>query len=147
MSCAHFITQPACVLTRTTTVAQAVEHLSSNGFSPLPVVDEDGKLAGIFGPCQLATLMLPVGARLAGDSFDLSFVSEQFVDLRERLAAVSGTVGAHLAEHTPIRLTTSVDEVLLRLHRGETFLVAVDDDRRIAGVLTASAMLAQVLGG
>jgi CBS domain-containing protein len=147
MSCANFITQPACVLPDNTAIAEAVAKLSAAGFSPLPVVDGDGRLAGIFGPRQLATLMLPMGARLAGDTFDLGFVSEPLADLRARLAATQDGVRSYLGEHLPIHPTTSVDEVLLRLHRGESFLVVVDDDRRVVGVVTADRALAYVLEG
>lgn len=148
MTCAPFITQPATVLGGGDTVAAAVESLAANNFKPLPVVDGDRRLVGVFGPSDLATLLLPMGARLAGDSFDIGFVSEPLAQLRERLAAAGpARLGDHAGAHEPVRLATSVDEVLLRMHRGETFLVAVDDDGRLAGVITAATVLAQVVEG
>lgn len=148
MTCAPMISQPRAVLGMDEPVAQAVRVLAANDFVPLPVVDGDRRLVGIFGPSQLATLLLPMGARLAGDSFDLGFVSEPPADLRERLAGTDqARLADHMAEHQPIHPQTSLDEALLRMHRGETFLVAVDDAGRLAGVLTAAAILSPIVEG
>lgn len=148
MTCASFIAQPGAVLDRDEPVAQAARLLAANNFQPLPVVDGDRRLVGLFGPCQLATLLLPMGARLGGESFDLGFVSETLAALQERLAAVAqDKVGAHMAAHLPVRAKTSLDEALLRMHRGETVLAAVDDDGRLLGMVSAAAVLAPLAEG
>ncbi|HLO76440.1 MAG TPA: CBS domain-containing protein [Magnetospirillum sp.] len=146
MTCAPIVRPARAVLNQAQTIAQAVQMFAAAGFEPLPVVDDDGRLVGVFGPRELSTLLLPMGARLAGDNFDLGFVSEPLADLRERLTdAQDATVGEHAAEHDPVHPDTSLDEVLLRLHRGESFLVAVDQDNRVVGVVTAAAVLSHVV--
>lgn len=148
MTCAPMIGPPAAVLGQDDPVAQAVKTLAANNFASLPVVDGDRRLVGVFGCRELATLLLPMGARLAGDSFDLGFVSEQPARLRERLAAADQErVAEHMAEHEPVRPQTSLDEVLLRLHRGESQVVAVDEDGHVLGVITAAAVLAHIVEG
>lgn len=148
MTCAPFITPPGAVLGADDTVGQAARLLAANGFAPIPVVDGDRRVIGVFGSAQLAKLMLPMGARLAGDSFDLSFVSESPQDLRDRLAAEAGaTVASQAVQVETVRAATSLDEVLLRIHRGENAFVAVDDDGRLAGTLSAAAVLASLVEG
>lgn len=148
MTCAPYITQPGAVLGSDEPVAQAARLLAANGFAPIPVVEADRRLAGLFGASQLAKLLLPMGARLAGEAFDLSFVSEDPQVLRERLAAeAQAKVGEHVVAVEPIHAGTSVDEVLLRIHRGETFLPVVDGDGRLTGAVTAAAVLGALVEG
>ena len=148
MTCASFITPAGAVLDAHEPVAQAVRRVAAAVFNPIVVVDGDHHVVGVFGPCQLAKLMLPVGARLAGESFDLSFVSESPQELRDRLAAEGdATVGEHAAPVAPVRAGTSLDELLLRVYRGETMFVAVDDNGRLAGTILAAAVLAALVEG
>src|SRR5512145_2144662 len=132
MTCAPYVVAPGAVLGCDEPVAQAARLVAANAFTPVPVVDGDRRLLGLFGPRELAGLLLPMGARLGGDSFALGFVSESPAALRERLAAVADDpVGKHVAAHAPIRPDTSLDEALLRMHRGATLQVVVDDDGRL----------------
>lgn len=148
MTCAPYITQPGAVIGADEPVAQAVRLLAANGFVPLPVVDGNRRVAGIFGPRELATLLLPMGARLAGDSFDLGFVSETPRALHERLADEGQSkVAAHAGTVDPIRADTSLDEALLRFHRGEILLIVADDAGRLAGIISAAALLAPLAEG
>lgn len=147
MTCAAFIIPPGAVLAADDTIAHAAHFLAANGFLPVPVVDGDRRVTGVFGPGQLAALALPAGARLAGESFDLSFVSESPQDLHDRLAAEGAAkVGDHCAPVKPLRAETSLDEVLLRVYRGETAFVAVDADGRLLGTVLAAAVLAALVG-
>ncbi|MGE5475563.1 MAG: HPP family protein [Bacteroidales bacterium] len=148
MTCAPYINPPAAVVAVDEPIAQAVRLLAANNFAPLPVVDAERRLAGTFGPQQLATLLLPMGARLAGDSFDLGFVSEAPRDLQERLAGAAGDrVGEHAAAVQPLRADSSLDEALLRMHRGEDCLFIVDDTGHLTGVMTAASVLAPLVKG
>lgn len=148
MTCAPFVTQPGTVVDADATIAQAVRLLAVNGFTPLPVVDDGRMLTGVFGPRELATLLLPMGARLADQSFELGFVSEDPSRLRERLAAQSeAKVGPHASAVDAITADTSLDEALLRLHRGEAILFVVDDAGRLAGTVNAGALLASLVEG
>lgn len=148
MTCAPFVTQPGAVVGTDETIAQAVRLLAANGFAPLPVVDGGRILTGVFGPRELATLLLPMGARLADQSFELGFVSEDLSQLRERLAAQGqAKVGEHAGTVDAIAADTSLDEALLRLHRGETTLFVVDDAGRLAGTVNAGALLASLVEG
>lgn len=148
MTCAPFVVQPGAVIGTDETIAQAVRLLAANGFAPLPVVDGGRVLAGVFGPRELATLLLPMGARLADQSFELGFVSEDPSQLRERLAAqCHAKVGGHAGAVDAITADTSLDEALRRLHRGETTLFVVDDAGRLAGTVNAGALLASLVEG
>lgn len=148
MTCAPFVIAPETVLGRHDTVAHAARQVAANAFTPLPVLDEDRRVLGLFGPRELAALLLPMGARLAGEGFGLGFVSEAPAALQERLAAVAAdTVGQHLTPHMPIHARTSLDEALRRMHRGATVQVVVDDDGRLVGLLTAAGLLAPLVEG
>lgn len=147
MTCAPYIAPAPAVLGRDEPVAQAVRRLAENHFQPLAVVDGDGRLLGLFGPREVAALLLPVGARLGGDGFALGFVSETPEALRERLGAVAAEpVGKYATAHRPLLASTSLDEALLRMHRGATVQMAVDDQGRVVGVLNAAALLAPLVG-
>lgn len=147
MTCAPYIAPAPAVLGRDEPVSRAVRRLAEHHFQPLAVVDGDGRLIGLFGPREVAVLLLPVGARLGGDGFALGFVSETPQALRERLDAVGAEpVGKYATAHRPLLSSTSLDEALLRMHRGATVQMAVDEQGRVVGVLNAAALLAPLVG-
>lgn len=147
MTCAPYIAPAPAVLGGGEPVAQAVRRLAGNHFQPMAVVDGEGRLLGLFGPREVAALLLPVGARLGGDGFAMGFVSETPEALRDRLDAIGAEpVGKYATAHRPLLSSTSLDEALLRMHHGATVQMAVDDQGRVVGELNAAALLAPLVG-
>lgn len=142
MTCAPYVVPASAVLRCDDSVAKAASLVAASCFAPLPVLSAEGRVVGLFGPRELARLLLPTGARLAGGNFALGFLSEEPEALRERLASVAGDdVARHMAPHTPIRAETSLHEALRRMHHGATHQSVVDDQGRLVGMLTAASVL------
>jgi len=63
MKAREVMTHPVVTVLTSTTLAQAAELLSTNGFTALPVVDEDGRLVGIVTEADLITERIPPDPR------------------------------------------------------------------------------------
>lgn len=147
MTCQSIVSPAPAVLASSDTVAKAAEVLLSQHFVTLPVVDGQGRFAGIFGARELIGLMLPRAVSVGGKLDDLGFVSDGIADLKARLEAQAGEiVGKHMVPHQTVRPETSLAEALLLLHRGDAFLPVVGNAGELVGIVTAVDALAHIAG-
>jgi len=145
MTCQSIIAPPPVTLETGDTVEKAVSTLLAQHFATLPVVDAQGRFAGIFGTRELIGLMLPRAARLGSDLGELNFITDNTDALKARLASQLGEpVGRHMAPHQAVRPETSLVEALLLLQRGDAFLPVVDGTGKLAGIVTAADALARI---
>lgn len=124
------------VLRSEETVTEAVPKVVAAGVPALPVVDEKGRLAGIFGEREFITAIFP---GYLGELHYAAFVTggvESHLELRE-----CGTepVGKHMnTDHIdvgPGYSDAQIAEIFLH-HR--VLIVPVVDDGRITGIVTRS---------
>ena len=119
------------------TVRDAVEATVQANLPALPVVDEQGRFAGVFGEREFMQALFPgyVG-KLTGAGFLRRSMDDA---LEKRQACAAETVGQHMnAEHVEVAADFSdvqIAEVFLH-HR--VLIVPVVEDGRVTGVVTRS---------
>jgi len=89
MSCAAIMTPNPLTLSEDDSVAAAVERLIDSHNTTLPVVDAEGRYAGMFGLYDLLSLVVPRVA-LAGNLLaNLRFIGSDPEDLRRKFRDVN----------------------------------------------------------
>ncbi len=131
----HELMRVAPVLETTEAVAAAAGRILESGLPALPVVDEDGKLAGIFGEREVMAAVLP---GYVGNLAHAAFVPKSLdAALEKRSACRNEPVAAHMNTER-IRVGTDYSDIGL----AETFLhhrvliVPVCEGDRVVGVVT-----------
>lgn len=129
----------------TDTVAEATRRMLGSRVSDLPVVDPEGRLVGMFKLDRLLAALLPAAALVGYGMPDLSFVSDDLDDLREKMGAVDARPVRDFAvmpEHI-VHPDTPPMEIVLQLHRGANNVPVVERETgRLVGVVSARDVLA-----
>jgi CBS domain-containing protein len=128
------------------TVARAAELILGHRYLILPVVDADGRCAGMFDMWDLLALLLPKAATLDHLVPDLGFLGDDLPNLQSKLKEIGGQpVGPLARPDLPLlKPDMPVVEALLLLYRNRTTLPVVDADNRVIGVLSYWDALAAI---
>ena len=128
------------------TVARAAELMLSHRYLILPVVDAQGRCAGMFDMWDLLALLLPKAATLGGLVPDLSFLGDDLPSLQAKLTEVGNQpVGPLARPDLPLlKPDMPVIEALLLSYRNPTTLPVVDENNCVIGVLSYWDILAAV---
>jgi len=122
------------VLSGDDTVRTAVRALLDAGVTALPVADDDGRFAGIFGERELITAAFPGYLRELHSAAFVSHAAEEGIELRD---CAHEPVADHMnTEHVDVGSDVSdarIAEIFLH-HR--VLIVPVVDDGRVRGVIT-----------
>lgn len=140
------MTTEVVTLTPDTSVEDAVALLTEHGISGAPVVDADGRLVGVLDDSDLivaeARLHAPTVVEILGAYFTLPGERHRFdEDVRH---ALGGTVGELMEDRPPtVGLEATVEDVAtLIVDRHVSRVVVVDDERRVAGIVTRGDLVA-----
>lgn len=124
------------LLRGSTPVSQAVALLLESDLPALPVVEDDGRLAGIFGQREFVAALFPGYVGLLGSA---SFVPSSLDEALETRAACAAEPVERwmLTEHVEAR-DDSADVQLAEvfLHHRVRIIPIVDADRRVTGIVT-----------
>ena len=138
------------------TVSRAVHELVSRRLLIVPVLNDGGGLAGLFGVHRLVELLLPRAATARDGILDLSFVHDSFEDFRERMRELAGQLVGDLflqrlhdiqehpvsqylhGEPVVVHPSTPLMEVLLLLFHTHSTLPVVEEQepRRFLGIVS-----------
>jgi len=129
----------------TDTVAEATRRMLENQVSDLPVVDNAGRLLGMFKLERLFAELLPAAATLGDGVPDLAFMSDTIEQLRERMRQIEGAAVHQFLvdpEHV-LHPDTSPFEAVLLLYKGTNAIpVVVAEGRELVGMVSARDVLA-----
>jgi CBS domain-containing protein len=131
------------------TVAQAAELMLGHRYLILPVVEADGRCAGMFDMWDLLALLLPKVATLDDELVpDLGFLGDDLPSLQAKLTEVGNQpVGPLARPDLPLlKPDMPVVEALLLLFRNRTTLPVVDEKDCVIGVLSYWDALAAIAG-
>ena len=129
----------------TDTIADATRQMLAHRVSDLPVVDVDGKLVGMFKLERLLAALLPAAALVGYGVPDLSFVSDDLDDLRDKMRAVDARHVREFAVEVEnvVHPDTAPLEMVLQLYHGANTLPVIErEGGRLVGVVTARDVLA-----
>ncbi len=120
-----------------TPVGEAVRAIAASGLPALPVLDQKGTLAGIFGEREFMAALFPgyvKELRFAG------FVGKRLDDVLEKRAACRAEpVGQHMnTEHVDVPTEASDVQVAETFLHHRVLIVPVVDGGELQGVITRS---------
>jgi CBS-domain-containing membrane protein len=125
-------------------VSDAARRMLEDRVSDLPVVDDGGKLVGMFKLDRLLAGLLPKAA-LVGYGLDLAFVSDTLDQLRDRMRAIEARPVREFAvraDHV-VQPDTPPIEIVLLIYRGANNVPVVDPaSGRLVGMVSARDVLA-----
>jgi CBS domain-containing protein len=133
------------VLRQDAPVEQAVRDILDSGLPALPVVDERGKFAGIFGEREFMAALFPGYVReLRFAGFVPKGLDEA---LEKRAACRRETVGKHMnTEHVDVPTDASDVQVAETFLHHRVLIVPVTDRGAVQGVITRSDFFAKLAG-
>jgi len=129
----------------TDTVADATRRMLAHRVSDLPVIDGAGKLVGMFKLERLLAALLPAAALVGYGMPDLSFISDDLDNLRDKMRAVDARRVREfaVAVENVVHPDTAPLEMVLQLYRGANTLPVIErESGRLVGVVTARDVLA-----
>ena len=133
------------VLRQDAPVEEAVRDILDSGLPALPVVDERGKFAGIFGEREFMAALFPGYVReLRFAGFVPKGLDEA---LKKRAACRRETVGKHMnTEHVDVPTDASDVQVAETFLHHRVLIVPVTDRGAVQGVITRSDFFAKLAG-
>jgi CBS domain-containing protein len=150
MSCTAIMTKAPATIREQESVADATAKLVANHFTNLPVVDPEGRYAGMFGLYDLLSLLVPRVA-LAGDLMsNLRFIADDPEELRRRYREVKNRPVAEVANRKAPILESDTPEVeAIRLFcRNHISLPVVDaESGRVLGIVSCWDAIRAIVGG
>ena len=131
------LVREAPLLRQGDTVAEAVRRIVDSGLPALPVVDDQGRLCGIFGEREFMAALFP---GYVGQLGYAGFVPRQLDDaIGKRAACGAEPVGRYMTtEHVEVSQDFSDVEVAETFLHHRVLIVPVTRDRRVTGVITRS---------
>lgn len=129
------LVQESPALHRDDTIERAVERLLDSGLPALPVIDERGRLCGIFGEREFMTALFPGYVRQLGHA---GFVPRKLDDALEKRAACRGEpVADHMnTEHIDVGEDVSDVGVAETFLHHPVLILPVTRERQVIGVIT-----------
>jgi CBS domain-containing protein len=138
------LVREAPVLSRDTTVLEAGQAIVASGLPALPVVDEDGRLCGVFGERQFMTALFP---GYVGQLGSAHYVSARLDEaLEKRAACRTEPISRHMStEEVAVRTDYSdLEAAEIFLHHRVAALPVIEDGRPV-GVLARSDFFARLV--
>ena len=142
MSLAPLYTTDFVALRDTDTVAQATQQMLHHRVTDLPVVDEAGRLVGLFKLERVLAGLLPKAA-LVGYGIDLGFVASTLEDMRAHMRDIEHRPVSEfvvIPDHTATPETSPMEIVLL-LYRGASNVPVLGADRKLVGMVSTRDLL------
>jgi CBS domain-containing protein len=139
MGCAAIMTKNPVTLDADESVGEAVGKLIAHRFVSLPVVDRDGRFAGMFGVVDLLSLLVPRVA-LAGDLLpNLRFIGDDAAALRTRYLEVKSRRVGDAADRGAATVNPDTPEIEAVRHfcQSHTSLAVVEPvTRQFVGLIS-----------
>jgi CBS-domain-containing membrane protein len=149
MSCAGIMTKAPPTIRDDASVAEAAGALIAQREMNLPVVDSDGRYAGMFGIGDLLGLLVPRVA-LAGDlTANLRFIGDDPEDLRRKFREVKNLRVADVADRNAAPLhpeTPEIEAIRLFCRNRSTLPVVERESRKVVGMISRGDVIRAIAG-
>ncbi len=139
MTCAEIMTPNPMTVRKDEPLANAIAILRDNHFRSVPVVDESDRMIGQFGIHALLRLVVPKIATMRGGLEELSFVNDDFEDLKRRLSDQCDEPVGNFAENdfTVVHPETALTHVALSLYNCHDNLPVIDESTgKLVGIVS-----------
>ncbi len=142
------MTADVVTVTRTAHVAEIAALLAGRRITGVPVVDEDGRLAGVVTHEEIMNIFIPHYLSMFDD---LAFLDDLGAIEAQTMAEIEPTLflaeDIMVTDPVTVRPETSVMKVAaLMVNRKLVFVPVVDDSGRVVGVMTRNDVSAAFTG-
>lgn len=149
MSCAAIMTRDPVTIGSDESVAAAAQKLIAHQFVSLPVVDGNGRYAGMFGITDLLSLLVPRIA-LAGNLLpNLRFISDDPAELKERYREFQSRRVGEVADRSASILrpdTPETEAVRIFCLSHNSLAVVEPDSGKVVGIVTCWDAVRAIVG-
>ncbi len=145
MSCKDSMLKTPIVAKMTDSVEVVLSLLETNKIRAVPVVDNNGRLVGMFGLGHILNSLLPVSARMEDGVKKLGFVMGAMPDIAERLSGIMNeAIETHMNTDTHVLHpdTPSMECVRMVVKYGSPIPVVNADNGHLVGLVTEQTILA-----
>ncbi len=138
----HIMTTDVMCFTPDVTVEEAASAMADRGISGAPVVDDEGRLVGLFDDTDLiiseARIHAPSAIEILGAYIPLPGSLDRFHDdVRHALAATVGDLLDDDEDPPSVGPTATVEDVAtIMIDRSVSRVPVVDDDRKVIGIVS-----------
>jgi CBS domain-containing protein len=133
------MTKAPLTISEDATVAEAAAKLIAHHYTNLPVVDAEGRYAGMFGICDLLGLLVPRVALAGNFMANLRFISDDPEELRRKFQDIRHRRVGEVADRNAPTLDADAPEIeAIRLFcRNHSSLpVVVTESRMVVGIVS-----------
>ena len=149
MNCAGIMTNAPPTIRDDASVAEAAGALVAQREMDLPVLDGDGRYAGMFGISDLLGLLVPRVA-LAGDlTANLRFIGDDPDELRRKFREVKNLRVADVADRNAAALhpdTPEIEAIRLFCRNRSTLPVVERESRKVVGMISCGDVIRAIAG-
>jgi CBS-domain-containing membrane protein len=149
MTCSAIMTRDVKTVSEDDTIGAAARLIVEHRYINLPVVDSEGRFAGLFGVFELLGLLVPRIAVVGNLLPNLRFMSDDISDLHAGFAKLKDSPlrRAVNREAASVHPDTPVVEALRLLCRNHTTIPVVErDSNRLVGIVSYWDAARAVLG-
>ena len=139
MTCAVIMTRHPVSVRESETIGHAAKQIVSHRYINLPVVDEDGRLVGLFGIYDLLALLVPRVAVIGNLLPNLRFISEDMADLNSKFEAVKNSPVERAVNREAVHVhpdTPLAEAIRLFCRNHMTIPVVERNSRKLAGMIS-----------
>jgi len=139
MTCLSIMTRDPLTAREDESVGAAADKLMAHRYINLPVVDRDGRFAGMFGVYDLLALIVPRVALAGGLLPNLRFMSDNPDELRARFRAVRDKKVGEAADRDAVTLypdTPEIEAIRLFCRTHTTLAVVERQTNKLVGIVS-----------
>jgi CBS-domain-containing membrane protein len=139
MTCAVIMTRNPVSVRESETIGHAAKQIVSHRYINLPVVDQDGRLVGLFGIYDLLALLVPRVAVIGNLLPNLRFISEDMGELNRKFEAVKDCPVARAVNREAVHVhpdTPLAEAIRLFCRNHVTIPVVERETNKLAGMIS-----------
>ena len=139
MICATIMSLNPISVAENATIGQAVARILAHNYIDLPVVDDDGRLVGLFGVYDLMALLVPRIAAIGDLAPNLRFMGDDMTELHKKFAELRDIPIRRAANREPPIVfpdTPIIEAVRLFCRNTMTIPVVEHETRRLTGMIS-----------
>jgi CBS domain-containing protein len=149
MSCAAIMTKAPPTIRDDASVAEAAGALVAQHQTILPVVDGEGRYAGMFGICDLLSLLVPRVALAGNLMANLRFIADDPGELRRKFQEVKNLRVADVADRNAAELhpdSPEIEAIRLFCRNQSTLPVVEKESRKVVGMISCGDAIRAITG-
>lgn len=126
------------------TVEEALKIFEDNDIRTIPVIDKDGKIAGLFGLKELLFALLPASVRMENGLENLEFLMGADAGIAKRLKKLHAVPVNEIMNKKPVTAhedTATIEALRLMALEGSPVLIADEKNGKFLGMISRKSLI------